>query len=292
MEVIRSRKIKEIFLDNGNWLQVFLRYKDLIRDDIIINVIKFIACGTPYLGCHVYQCPNCTCTKTVFHTCKSRFCSSCGKKATDNWIDSHLKLLPKTTYQHVTFTFPQQLQAVFWLNRDLINKMMPLPAQIMTAYSRRLGVIPGIFVALHTFGRDLKRNVHFHLSLTLSGLSLDKTKWMPRMRFNRPALKVIKEIWRDNILQLLRNEHLAGNLILPKHFLDINNPNAFIEWLDKQGDQKWVVHFSKPSNDHKKNVEYLGRYLKRPPIGETRIKHYDGEYVTYVYYDHYSGSNV
>jgi hypothetical protein len=38
----------------------------------------------------------------------------------------------------------------------------------------------------------------------------------------------------------------------------------------------------------KANVDYLGKYLKRPPIGETRIKHYDGKTVTYEYLDHYA----
>lgn len=38
----------------------------------------------------------------------------------------------------------------------------------------------------------------------------------------------------------------------------------------------------------KANVDYLGRYLKRPPIGETRIKKYDGNFVTYEYLDHYT----
>lgn len=38
----------------------------------------------------------------------------------------------------------------------------------------------------------------------------------------------------------------------------------------------------------KVNVNYLGRYLKRPPIGETRIKAYDGQFVTFEYLDHYT----
>lgn len=47
------------------------------------------------------------------------------------------------------------------------------------------------------------------------------------------------------------------------------------------------MHLNKPSNEHKHNVEYLGKYLKRPPIGETRIKSYDGKDVTFRYLDHY-----
>ena len=115
--------------------------------------------------------------RLVCHTCKYRFCPSCGKKTTDNWINRHLQILPKTTWQHVTFTFPQDLQPLFWLNRHLFNQLMPIPAKIITNCAAKMGVIPGIFVAMHTLGRDLKRNLHFHLSTTISGLSLDKSKW-------------------------------------------------------------------------------------------------------------------
>ena len=182
-----------------------------------------------------------------------------------------MNILPQTTYQHITFTFPSELQPLFWLNRHLINKIMPLPAQIITDYAKKLGVIPGIFVALHTFGRDLKRNMHFHLSSTLSGLSLDESMWMPRLRFNRKALVAIKQTWRNEIVSLLHNEFEAGQLVLPPHLND-NNQLTFKPWLNLQNQKMWVVHFSKPADNHYRVVTYLGRYLKKPPIGETRIK--------------------
>ena len=40
----------------------------------------------------------------------------------------------------------------------------------------------------------------------------------------------------------------------------------------------------------KHNVDYLGKYIKRPPIGETRIKKYDGKFVSFVYLDHYTNT--
>ena len=40
----------------------------------------------------------------------------------------------------------------------------------------------------------------------------------------------------------------------------------------------------------KANVDYLGKYIKRPPLGETRIKLCDGISVTYEYLDHYTNT--
>ena len=50
----------------------------------------------------------------------------------------------------------------------------------------------------------------------------------------------------------------------------------------------WVVHFSKSSKNHHTTIKYLGRYLKRPPIGETRIIEYDWKDVTFAYLDHHT----
>ena len=284
MELVRGRKIRDILLHKQNWWLFYTTFAHLIRPDIVINIIKMLACGTEFLGYQIFKCLNCNTIKAVYHTCKSRFCASCGKKATENWINKHLQILPQTVWQHVTFTFPQQLQPLFWLNRHLLNKMMPIPAKIITKYAMKMGVTPGIFVAIHTFGRDLKRNLHFHLSTTLSGLSNDKTKWMPKFKFHRRKLALIKQEWTNAIITLLRNEYYNGNLILPNTLSE----QSFLEFLDNQDNRPpWVVHFARSSENHYRNVRYLGRYLKRPPIGETRITAYDGTNVTYNYFDHH-----
>ena len=46
------------------------------------------------------------------------------------------------------------------------------------------------------------------------------------------------------------------------------------------------MHCAKPSNSYKKDLKYLSRYIKRPPIAESRLKHYDGNYVAFKYLDH------
>ena len=61
---------------------------------------------------------------------------------------------------------PSKLWDLFWLNRDLLNQITKLAADYIIALASKLNVVPTIFTALHTFGRDLKRNVHVHLSTT------------------------------------------------------------------------------------------------------------------------------
>ncbi|MBX9597289.1 MAG: transposase zinc-binding domain-containing protein [Burkholderiales bacterium] len=84
-------KIRTILLDNNNWRNFYTKYKHLIRLSIVINFCKLLACGIAFLGFHHYTCQTSGNSKKVFHTCKSRFSSSCGKKSTEEWIANYIR---------------------------------------------------------------------------------------------------------------------------------------------------------------------------------------------------------
>ena len=287
MEYVSSNRIKlrDIFLDNGNWWKLFLKHKRLIRLSIIINVLKLLVCRTSFLGYHHFVCLKCSKSIKVPHSCKSRLCPSCGKKATDIWIKNSFNTLPKTTWQHITFTMPEELWNLFWLNRYLMNRIPLIAASIIKDWAKRKEFLPGIFLACHTFGRDLKRNIHIHLSTTTSGLSSSRDSWIKGGYFYHQSLK---NIWRYKIIALLREEFKKNNLILPPHLQHCTSYTTFNSWTSQFYNKTWVVHLNTQSNNMKNNVDYLGKYLKHPPIGVTRIKHYDGKTVAYEYLDHYT----
>ena len=290
MEVLTSDgkiTLKHIFLDNGNWWKFFLKYRRIIRRAIVTNVLKMLACRTPALGYRLFRCVSCSFQQACFFTCKSRFCPSCGKKATDIWMQNAYKRLPQTRWQHITFTMPNVLWDIFWCNRHLINKIAPIAANIIKTQAKKQGIIPGIYLAIHTFGRDLKRNLHIHLSTTLAGLSFDHKRWISKAYFEHQKLK---DSWKYQVTTLLRKQYKDPEqpLILPAKLKHLRNYTAFNSWLNFLYQKQWVVHLGKQSDHHKNNTQYLGKYLKRPPIGETRIKAYDGKEVTYQYLDHYT----
>lgn len=207
MEYVSGIKLKDILLDNGTWWKLFVKHRHLIRISIIINVLKLLVCKTGLLGYHYFICPECRKSIKVPHSCKSRFCSSCGKKATDNWIKTNLNLLPKTTWQHITFTMPKELWDFFWVNLYLMNKTPKIAAHIIKTLAKQKGIIPGIFLANHTFGRDLKRNIHIHLSTTTGGLSSCNDSWQKGTYFYHETLK---KMWRYHLIALFREEFKQG----------------------------------------------------------------------------------
>jgi len=66
----------------------------------------------------------------------------------------------------------------------------------------------------------------------------------------------------------------------------LNHTFTFNHFLDQLYKKTWIVHCSKPTDDHKQNVDYLGRYVKRPAIAESKLKHYDGNEIAFNYLDH------
>lgn len=195
--------------------------------------------------------------------------------------------LPKTTWQHITFTLPSIYWEFFWSNRYLMNLLPKIAADIIQEMAEKQGAKVGIYLAIHTFGRDLKRNFHLHLSTTCSGLSLDHTQWVEGLYFYH---KTIKKMWRYQVTNLLREEYKAQRIKLPKSLKHITNYTEFNALLDQEYKKEWVVHLNQQSENHKHNIEYIGKYIKRPPLGETKIKSYDGKTVTYEYMDHYTDS--
>lgn len=202
---------------------------------------------------------------------------------TDVWIHKQLQILPKTKWQHITFTMPKPLWDLFWLNRELLNYIGKLAADCIKRFAyNRSQVIPGIFIAIHTFGRDLKRNVHIHISTTTGGLTSNHSTWKS-VYFDQNSLM---RMWRYAMITLLRQQHKNQNLILSEEIKAQIGSSTFAAFLNRLYQKTWIVDCAKPSDDFEHNVNYLGRYVKRPPIAESKLKHYDGNTVTFKYFDH------
>ncbi len=221
-------------------------------------------------GYKKYACsnPDCSHTKTICFSCKSRFCPTCGKIATDKWIENQKNILPKTKWQHITLTMPAQLWGFFSEYRELLNKLSKIAAKIISKLAGKRKIKVGMFIALHTFGHDLKWNVHIHLSVTMGGLTEQQT-WK-KIRFSK---KAIMPMWRYEVINLLREHAKDGN---------IKTSNDF---LDQEYNKNWIVHLAKPSKSAWKTVSYLGKYLKRPPLPLSKLLHYDGKKVIFDFID-------
>jgi hypothetical protein len=277
--------IKQILLADNNWWNFYNKYANKLRPAITKCIIKLLSCKNQIRGYLEYCCsnPNCSHVKYIPFTCKCKACSSCGKKATEIWIQKQNQILPNTSWQHITLTMPCELWDFFWCNRWLLNLVASIAAKCLLNFAKKKDILLGIFIAIHTFGRDLKRNVHFHISTTAGGLSADLTKWK-NMSFHQITLM---KMWRYQIIKLFRKAYIQNKLVTPAAIQKQLNPiftfNHFLDYLYKK---TWIIDCPKPTSNFKQIVRYLGNYFKRPPIADAKLRHFDGNEVTFKYLDH------
>lgn len=126
--------IKQIL--NDWWTDFELINSGNIRPAVIENVAKVMNCGNAEtLGFLTYTCPICGDKKIVAHTCKSRFCNSCGKVKNDEWIVRAEKSLFNVPHKHVVFTIPQELWLLFRRQSATVKNII----QISQSGDSRLG---------------------------------------------------------------------------------------------------------------------------------------------------------
>ncbi len=239
------------------------------------------------MGSRLYKCKNsgCTYTKYLNQSCKSRACSSCGVKSTERWIRQQQHVLPDCEWQHITFTLPSTLWHIFRHNRRLLNQLFKCAADILLTWAKAQGLEIGIFCALHTYGRKLNWNCHIHVSVTRGGICQRTGLWKP-IYFKAKETEIC---WRAAITQLLRENYSELDLSA-KDCPFVRHEKDWSAFLTSQYCRRWKLHFAKKTDQLHKTVNYLGRYLKRPPISGSRLRHYSkGGQLTFEYLNHRTG---
>ena len=185
------------------------------RDVEIEAVAKTLSCRTSKLGKKRYSCsnPKCTHIKYIYNTCKSKLCTSCGQKATEIWIVKQNAILPDCPFRHLTFTMPDLFWDIFKLNRSLLNALFTIAAGTLLTHGKNKGLTPGIFTALHTYGRQLNFNCHIHLSVAKFGVNEHGDLRV----FSFPFSTIMSQ-WRYGVIKLLRDNF--DKLTLPDTLQD------------------------------------------------------------------------
>jgi hypothetical protein len=290
------------FKKTGTIAQIFEDHWDTLEPSLALNINKYrpyadkeirkiIDCHNKNLGCSVYECHSCKDIVFVGHTCKSRLCSSCGYKYKNERVESIMQTAYNCTHRQIVFTIPKELRLYFFENFYLINLLFKAACDTiysifndsfkrnksgkLVKYTSKIKYTPGFFAFLHTFGRDLKWNVHIHILIAEIKLGSDGScKTIKHFDFS--ALRRRFQSILLNLLDKKLNSHKFKKL---KNLLFKNYKNGF-----------YVYAESKKFNNLKSGIEYVTRYCGRVPISENRIINYDGENVTFSYIAHEDNS--
>ena len=279
MGEIQGHVIKQIYKEN--WETFYESHKEQIRPVVVREVEKMLKCMDIEHGYTEYKCYTCGETKKVGFSCKSRLCTSCGKVSTDNWIEEVSDDIMPVAHRHAVFTIPEELRYVFLKDRSLLKCLPDLAAQVIKDWykgiSKKKEYTPGIIAAIHTFGRDLKWNPHVHLLITEG--AMDKEGNFKKMDYIHYG--VLRKTWQYLLLTEIQ-KRFKKNIEIRK----------IISKLFKEKDKGLYVYAKGRMFNAKGAVRYIGRYVSRPAIAESRIKGYDGKEVTFYYERHEDGEKV
>ena len=162
-----SDRFRQIFIDHwDHWLD--LREHEIPADHrayVRKTIRKMMGCRNPQSGYARYVCPGCGDERIVPFSCKTRFCPSCGKVRTDEWVNRISQELLDVPHLHLTLTIAQELRQTFHDDRRLLDTMLKVAAdavrQVVAEHYPGLRI--GLIYTAHTFGRDLVFKPHIHL---------------------------------------------------------------------------------------------------------------------------------
>ena len=177
-----------------------------------------------------------------------------------------------TPHRHLVFTIPEQLRGKIYWNRELLKVLSDTAARVVMENIQ--DVTAGIITVVHTFGRDLGFNPHVHVLVTEGGFD-NNAKWLGI--YFLPYSKLRKQ-WQYYLLTELR-----------KHLPKKKEISGLIDRLFAEYPKGFYVNAESRMDDAQKAAKYVGRYIARPAIAESRIQGYDGEAVTFSYEDHETG---
>jgi hypothetical protein len=215
-------------------------------------------CRTPFFGGHLHQCDHCDGKVYSYHSCRNRSCPKCHQDQTDRWIADQRQRLPACDYYLLTFTLPSELHPAARAHRKklygLLMKAAADALQKLARDSRYVGARLGILAVLHTWTRAMLYHPHVHMLVTAGGLSDDASRWIqPKNPAFLVPVRALSLIFRAKLCAALKRADLLKDV-----------PSTV--WK-----KKWVVH-SKHAGSGQKVLEYLGRYVFRIAISNSRIE--------------------
>ena len=228
------------------------------------------SCRTPVLGGHVHACADCGQSHFAYHSCNHKACPQCGRDATQQWVQREQAKLIGAPYFMVTFTLPSELRELFFGReaKSAFNAFFAAASQALSdklASPKWLGAkTNGFTMVLHTWNQQMQFHPHLHAIVPGGGLNAEG--------------------------QFVRVK--SANFLLPVGVLAKAFRHHFRDQMAALGWQAdpsvwhkdWGVHIQ-PFGSGNNAVTYLGTYVARSVIADSRILSITNSHVTFRYKD-------
>lgn len=233
-----------------------------------------LQCRTPALGGQLFGCQQCGALLYSYHSCGNRHCPKCHGQRTEQWLQKQRARLLPCPYYLATFTLPSELRALAYRQQKILYPLLLKAGagslQKLCADSRWMGAQPCLTGVLHTWTRAMLYHPHAHFLVSAGGLSKDGRAWQPARHPNfLVPVRALSVVFRAKIKDGLKKAGLLDQL--PARV-----------WR-----QPWVVHVQHAGRAEKV-LDYLGRYVFRIAIANSRLESLEKGVVTFRYRDNRS----
>lgn len=246
-------------------------------------------CRSSALGGHTTVCEDCGHMQISYNSCRNRHCPKCQTLSKEVWIENQKYHLLNVGYFHVIMTVPNTLHGIFLQNQEkcysILFKAVSETLKELAMDKKYLGAQIGFTSILHTWGQNLMFHPHLHCIVPGGGLN-KLGKWVDsRKRFFIPV-KVLSRKFRGIFLHYLKEAYYDGALEFYGHLKDLENPQAFENFLTPNYKKEWIVYCKPPFKTAATVVEYLGMYTHRVAISNNRILKLEDGQVSFKWKDY------
>ncbi len=221
------------------------------------TIVDICACRTPAMGGHLYQCSHCAHYHYSYHSCGNRHCPQCRGLQTARWVQQRLAEVMPVSYFHLVFTIPAEHRGLLRRHQKIAYGVLLKAAAAslikLCADERYLGAQIGILAVLHTWGAAMCYHPHAHLLVPAVGLSRDGTVAYFSRRGYLVPVKALSRIFRAQFMAMLKAAL----------------PEAPIAPIPRK--KPWVVFCKHLDLGPEKAIAYLGRYLNRVAVDDSRV---------------------
>lgn len=235
------------------------------------------SCRTPVMGGHVHECQTCPGERHyAYHSCHHKCCPQCGRAATAEWVRREQSKLIPAPYFMVTFTLPSELRELFFGKEakaayDAFFQACAATLSQTLAEKKWLGAeTSGFTLVLHSWNQKMLFHPHIHCIVPGAGLDEQGNYVVVKKADYLMPADALKEVLKYHFGEQMKALGLSSD------------PSV---WHKKWGVN--VQSFGSGENA----IKYLGRYIMRSVIGDSRILAISDTHVTFRYTDRSDRNN-
>ena len=224
------------------------------------------SCRTSVLGGHKLKCPKCSHEEISYNSCRNNNCPKCQGIKRKEWVEARLEELLPVPYFHLIFTISDFFNNLHYSHyKELYNAIFKSSSGALMHFFKQIGGVPAITSIAHSWGQTMSVHPHVHMLVTGGCLSPDKKEWFSIGNNYLFNVEKLSDEFKKRFLKDIK-KRIPG-LVIP----------------DSINDKEWVVFCKKPFAGAEVVVKYLGRYVNRSAIANSRIKDVSNDTVTFEY---------